>query len=127
MKRYFGLSLTLAMTAAFASSVLALSRSLPEPEIFFPQGYDTNRAEQMHSVVRSEKFKYLGGLISYWEPQWSTTLTYDGDSKALTAFIAALNGIKGLAVRLTFSNDLTKETGSALQAGSWWAVYSHIM
>lgn len=106
---------------------LALSRSLPEPEIFFPKDYDTNRAEQVHSVLRSEKLKYLGGLVSYWEPEWSTTLVYDGDGQALTAFLAALNGVSGITVRLTFSNDLSKETGSALQAGSWWVTYSHTM
>ena len=30
-------------------------------------------------------------------------------------------------MRLTFSRDLSKETGSALQAGSWWVIYSHTM
>ena len=28
-------------------------------------------------------------------------------------------------MRLTFSADLAKETGSALQAGSWWVKYAH--
>jgi hypothetical protein len=32
-----------------------------------------------------------------------------------------------MSVRLTFSSDLSKETGSALQAGSWWVIYSHTM
>lgn len=105
----------------------ALSRDLPQPEILFPHGYDTNRAEQIHSVLRSEKFKYLGGIVSYWEPEWSTTLVYDGDGQALTAFLADLNAVSGITVRLTFSNDLSKETGSALQAGSWWVKYSHTM
>jgi hypothetical protein len=127
MKRRFAFFLVLATAIAFTHSVSALSRSLPQPEIFFPKGYDTNRAEQLLSVLRSDQFKYLGGMTSYWEPEWSTTLVYDGDSKTLTAFIAALNEIKGLAVRLTFSNDLSKETGSALQAGSWWVRYSHTM
>ena len=113
-----------------ASAVLpafALSRSLPEPEIFFPKGYDTNRAEQVHLVLRSDKLKYLGGLVSYWEPEWSTILAYDGDGQALAVFLAALNGVRGITVRLTFSTDLSKETGSALQAGSWWVTYSHTM
>jgi hypothetical protein len=46
---------------------------------------------------------------------------------ALTTFLAALNEVKGMRVRLTFSSDLSKETGSALQAGSWWVKYSHTM
>jgi hypothetical protein len=45
----------------------------------------------------------------------------------LTAFVAALNEVKGISVRLTFSSDLAKETGSALQAGSWWVQYFHAM
>ena len=81
----------------------------------------------MLSVLRSDRFKYLGGLTSYWEPEWSTTLVYEGDGKALAAFLAALNEVKGMNVRLTFSADLSKETGSALQAGSWWVKYSHTM
>jgi hypothetical protein len=104
-----------------------LSRSLPTPEIFFPKGYDTNRAQQVESVLHSRQFKYLGGLVSYWEPEFSSTLVYDGDGQALTAFLAALNEIHGITVRLTFSNDLTKETGSALRAGSWWVKCSHTM
>ena len=28
-------------------------------------------------------------------------------------------------MRLTASPDLSKETGSSLQAGSWWITYSH--
>jgi len=114
----------LATTIHFA---FALSRSLPQPEIFFPKSYDTNRAEQLHSILRSDRFKYLGGLTSYWEPEWSTTLVYAGDGQALTTFLGALNEVKGISVRLTFSSDLSKETGSALQAGSWWVVYSHTM
>lgn len=101
--------------------------SLPQPEIYFPKGYDTNRAAQVDAVLRSDQFKYLGGLVSYWEPEWSTTLVYDGDAQALSEFLAALNKVHGISVRLTFSSDLSKETGSALQAGSWWVKYSHTM
>jgi hypothetical protein len=126
MKRRFAFFVVLATTIV-THSVFALSLSLRQPQIFFPQGYDTNRAEQLHSVLRSDRFKYLDGMTSYWDPEWSTTLVYDGDSKTLTALIAALNEINGISVRLTFSNDLSKETGSALQAGSWWVKYSHTM
>ena len=52
---------------------------------------------------------------------------YEGDGPALTALLAALNEVKGMSVRLTFSGDLSKETGSALQAGCWWVTYSHTM
>jgi len=117
-----------AVTAVLSiQPAFGLSMSLPTPEIYFPKGYDTNRAQQVESVLHSNKFKYLGGLVSYWEPEFSTTLVYDGDAPALTAFLAALNEVHGISVRLTFSSDLSKETGSALQAGSWWVRYSHTM
>jgi len=127
MKRNITLTLVAAALAATVHHAVGLSLSLPEPAIFFPKGYDTNRAQQVLSVLRSDKFKYLGGLTSYWDPEWSTTLVYEGDAQALTTFLAALNEVKGMTVRLTFSNDLSQETGSALQAGSWWVKYSHPM
>jgi len=118
------LALALGLTVHLAS---ALSRSLPEPEIYFPKDYDTNQADVVHSVLRSDRFKYLGGSVSYWQPEWSTTLVYDGDGKSLNALLAALNEVSGISVRVTFSADLAKETGSALLAGSWWVTYSHTM
>jgi hypothetical protein len=123
------LTLTLVAVGAAVSVQLAcgLSMSLPQPGIYFPKGYDTNRAAQVEAVLRSDQFKYLGGLVSYWEPEWSTTLVYDGDAKSLSAFLAALNKVREISVRLTFSSDLAKETGSALRAGSWWVKYSHTM
>ncbi|HWW02984.1 MAG TPA: hypothetical protein VNZ64_25005 [Candidatus Acidoferrum sp.] len=127
MKPNIALTLVAVAFAATGNCAFGLSLSLPQPEIFFPQGYDTNRANQVRSVLRADKFKYLGGLTSYWEPEWSTTLVYEGDGQALTTFLAALNEVKGMSVRLTFSSDLSKETGSALQAGSWWVRYSHTM
>jgi len=127
MKRNIALTLVAVALTATGKCAFGLSLSLPQPGIFFPQGYDTNRANQVLSVLRSAKFKYFGGLTSYWEPEWSTTLVYEGDGPALTTFLAALNEVKGMRVRLTFSSDLSKETGSALQAGSWWVIYSHTM
>jgi hypothetical protein len=112
-------------SVAFANRGFALSEELTQPKIFFPKGFDTNRAEQIHAVLRSTHFKYLGGMTSYWPPEWSTTLVYAGDPQQLNALLADLNNIRALTVRLTFSPDLSKETGSALPAGSWWVKYSH--
>ena len=125
MKRTITFTLLALATAASVLPIFGLSRSLFHPEIFFPKGYDTNRIEQIHTALRSDKFRFLDGLTSYWEPEWRTTLVYDGDAQTLATFLAALNDIKGVTVRVTFSSDLSKETGSALQAGSWWVKYSH--
>ena len=111
--------------AAFAPAVSALSEGLNSPKIHFPKSYDEARAEKLGAVIRSEKFRYLGGLTSYWEPEWSTTLVYEGDAAALNAMLAGFHAVEKITVRVTFSPDLAKETGSALQAGSWWVMYSH--
>lgn len=109
-----------------ATPARALSLNRESPQIHFPPKYDEKRAERLSAVIASGKFHYLGGLTSFWEPEWSTTLVYDGDVKSLNTFLADLNRIEGLRVRITFAPDLSKETGSALQAGSWWLIYSHI-
>ncbi|QJE95372.1 hypothetical protein [Luteolibacter luteus] len=108
-------------------SASALSLNRESPEIHFPANYDIKRKESISSVIASEKFRYLGGLTSFWEPEWSTTLVYEGDVKSLNEFLAGLWRVEGLHVRVTFSSDLSAETGSALKAGSWWLVYSHTM
>jgi hypothetical protein len=120
-------AVTLAAAVQFA---FGLHFVLPGPTIFFPTaptGYDTNRAEQVRSVLASDRFKFLGG--DAWDNDFGqppgAKLAYGGDSQSLTAFLAGLNEIKGIRVRLTFSRDLSKEGGDALPAGSWWVEYSH--
>ncbi len=127
MKRNTVLALVAVALAAAVQCASGLSLSLPEPQIYFPKGYDTNRAQQVLAVLRSNNFKYLGGLTSYWPPEWSTTLVYGGDKQALTNLVESVSQIEGMRVRVTFSQDLSKETGSALQPGSWWVIYSHTM
>ena len=106
----------------------ALSEALREPSIFFPQGYDTNRAQKIVSVLRAtNNFEYLGGVTSYWEPRFATTLVYSGSSDSLKSLIRALDGIEQVRVHVTYSDNLSKEAGGALQAGSWWVQYAHTM
>lgn len=125
MKHIFVLPAVFLVLIVPPTRTFALSEELTQPKIFFPKGFDTNRAEQIHSVLRSTPCKYLGGMTSYWPPDWSTTLVYSGDQPQLNAFLAALNKIPALTVRLTFSPDLSRETGSALPKGDWWVKYSH--
>jgi hypothetical protein len=120
-------ALSLVLVWLMAHQALALSIPLPHPQIYYPKGYDTNRAAQIESALQNKSLKYLDGLTSYWEPEWSTTLAYGGDAAALNELLAALHKVGGVTVRLTFSKDLSKETGSALSAGSWWVNYSHTM
>ena len=41
--------------------------------------------------------------------------------------ISRLDAIEGMRVHTAYSDNLSRETGSALQAGSWWVTYSHTM
>ena len=117
--------LALLMLALGVGIALALSEQLHEPKIRFPKGYNANRSQQITDVLRKPESKFLDGMISYWEPDWSTTLVYGGDTKALNTQLADLGRIHGLRVKVTLSRDLSKETGSALQAGAWWVKYRH--
>ncbi len=109
-----------------AASAWGLSRERPTPGIFFPKNYDKKKAQAIETVLQDKQFHYLNGLTSYWEPAFGTILVYDGDIKSLQIFIARLMAIPGMHLRLTFSKDLSKETGSALSAGAWWVKYSHV-
>jgi hypothetical protein len=125
MRRFLVLALVAVAFAASIHNGFALSETLHRPKIFWPKNYNTNKAEQVHRVLNSTNFHYLDGMTSYWEPKWSTTLVYDGDAQALSAFVGALNDIEGIDVRLTFSRDLATETHGALRTGTWWVEYAH--
>jgi hypothetical protein len=127
MGRYFVLAAMTVALAAMVQESFGLSEKLHRPKIFWPRNYDTNKAEHINRVLNSRDFRYLDGVTSYWEPKWSTTLVYDGDAQVLSAFIAALSEIKGIEVRLTFSQDLTREGRGSLRTGSWWVQYEHTM
>ena len=103
----------------------ALSEELRSPRILFPKNYDAQRSAAILAVVQDKRFTFKTGVISYWVPQWSTTLVYSGDTKTLATFLNDLAKIRGLHTHVTFSKDAAKETGSALVPGSWWVKYSH--
>ena len=113
------------MSVLAASPAWALSISLPTPTIRFPNGYDGRRADVIHAVLRQPDFKYIDGLTSLWPPKWGTTLVYGGDTRALEKCLRALRQIDGIGVRVTFSPDLAKESGTGHSAGSWWVMFDH--
>jgi len=110
---------------AMAASAWALSVALHSPEIRFPNEFDKKTAAAIEAVLNDKRFKYVDGLYSHWPPKWSTTLVYDGDAKALKGMIDALAAVKDMHVKVTFSKDLSKESGTGHSAGSWWVEYSH--
>ena len=108
------------------ANVYALSIERNSPGIEYTKNFDKKTAKAIDSVLTDKQFHYLNGLTSYWEPKFETTLVYDGDAASLNHFIAQMSAVHGIRVHLTFSHDLSKETGSALSAGSWWVLYSHV-
>jgi hypothetical protein len=116
----------LAALALAGRPALALSLELKTPTIYWPQNVDKNRADQIQKILQNKKLPFLGGLTSYWAPDFSTTLVYGGDTKMLKEFVSELRKVPGLHVKITLSQDLARETGSALRAGTWWVKYSHV-
>ncbi len=125
MKKIPAVAFTVAAIVLLAKPVFALSEKISQPNIYFPKGYSANRAAQILHVLRSEKLAFRSGLISYWEPEWSTTLVYGADTKALHGLLHDLSGIAGLRVKVSFSKNLDRESSSALPSGSWWVKFSH--
>jgi hypothetical protein len=43
-------------------------------DINFPKGYDPKKADAIRKVIQDERFKFVGGIVSYWEPDfWHPT------------------------------------------------------
>src|ERR1700741_1920678 len=80
--------------------VLALSTPIGR-DINFPKNYDPQKAEAIRSVIRDQRFKFVGGIVSYWEPDFGTRLSFDGDAKSFNDFCGALRELHGLSMRLT--------------------------
>ena len=86
--------LLLACDGAFA-----LSTSI-DRDIDFPKDYNPTRAEAIRSVIRDERFKFVGGIVSHWEPDFGTRLSFTGDAASLNDFFAALRKLPGIGLRI---------------------------
>ena len=117
--------LTVLLLSLIPRIASALSMELHAPGIFFPKSFDEQKAALITSALADKQFKFKEGLTSYWEPKFSTTLAYDGDTAALNAMMSRLSQIKGMRVAVTYSSDLSKETHGFPPAGNWWIEYDH--
>jgi len=107
---------TLVPVAAFA-----LSRPIGR-DIEFPKDYDPGKAEAIRKVVRDEKFRFVGGIVSYWPPDWGTRLSFEGDAASLNEFFAELRRLDGIGLRLI----LYRGRNDELRRDSAWQLdYSH--
>jgi hypothetical protein len=123
LRRTFLASAAMAAVAATTRKAHALTEELHHPRINFPKDYSQRTADAVHKVLRDDSFKFVNGSISYWPPEWSTTLVYDGNTRLLNGFLDDLRKIQGMKVRVSFSKDLGKEGGSLHRGASWWVKY----
>lgn len=93
------LSLFAALVLANPVAGWALSMNIGR-DINFPKDYDPGRAAAIRAVIGDERFKFLGGIVSYWEPDFGTRLSFRGDAESLNGFIAALRKLPGMKLRL---------------------------
>jgi hypothetical protein len=126
MKRFIPALAPATLAILFSVRAWALSLMLPTPQITFPKDFSSQKAAAIEAVLSDKKYHYVNGIYSHWPPNWYTTLVYEGDTKSLNTFLNSLRGVEAVHVRVTLSRDLSKETGSALTAGSWWVIYSHV-
>lgn len=85
--------------AALPLTAFALSRRI-DRDIEFPKGYDAAKAEAILKVVRNERFQFVDGTVSYWEPDYGTRLSFEGDARAVTEFLAELRKLPGIRTKL---------------------------
>src|ERR1043166_3057376 len=90
---------TLALMLLQATGVLALSIPIGR-DINFPKDYDTQKAEAIRRVIQDERFQFVGGIVSYWPPDFGTRLSFTGNTESLNAFLAALRGLPGVGLRV---------------------------
>ena len=77
----------------------ALSRAIGR-DIEFPKNYDPKRAAAIQHVIQDKRFEFVGGIVSYWPPDWSTRLSFEGNAKSLNQFMDELRKIDGISLRL---------------------------
>ena len=93
------LPLLAALLLAFPISGFGLSSPI-DRDINFTKGYDSKRAEAIRTVIRQERFQFLGGIVSYWDPDYGTRLSYTGDAASLNDFIASVRKLEGISMRV---------------------------
>lgn len=93
---------TLFLIAALGfQAVAAFALSTPiGRDINFPKDYDPQKAGAIRGVIQDEHFKFLGGIVSHWEPDFGTRLSFDGDEQSLNDFLTRLREIPGLGLRV---------------------------
>jgi hypothetical protein len=80
-------------------SAFALSVEIGR-DINFPKNYEPAKAAAIRKVIQDARFKFVDGIVSYWEPDYGTRLSFEGDAQSLNDFFAALRGLHGIGLRI---------------------------
>ena len=117
----FRTAILLLAMSCLAFDTRALSREIGR-DIEFPKGYDPAKAEAIRKVIKDERFKFVGGIVSYWPPDWGTRLSFEGDAASLNEFISELRKLKGIGLRLILYKGKNDEQR---RDSPWQLDYSH--
>jgi hypothetical protein len=99
MKTKIIVPIATALLPIIATSAFALSTPIGR-DIYFPKDYDPQKAKAIRAVIQDERFDFVGGLVSHWEPDYGTRLSFKGDAKSLNDFFAALRTLPGIGLRV---------------------------
>lgn len=69
-------------------------------DVNFPKDYDPKKAAAIRAVIGDERYHFVGGIVSYWDPDYGTRLSFEGDASSLNNFISDLRKLNGLSLRL---------------------------
>jgi hypothetical protein len=91
----------LLVAALLLQNLAAFALSMPiGRDINFPKDHDPKKAEAIRQVIQDERFKFVDGIVSYWEPDWGTRLSFTGDAGSLNDFFQALRSLPGIGLRV---------------------------
>jgi hypothetical protein len=93
------IAFTVTLILLQATGVFALSTPIGR-DINFPKDYNPEKAKAIRSVIQDERFKFVGGMVSHWSPDFGTRLSFNGNSDSLNEFLAALRRVPGIGLRV---------------------------
>jgi hypothetical protein len=82
-----------------AIAVFALSTRIGR-DINFPKDFDPAKAKAIRRVIQDEQFKFVDGIVSHWEPDFGTRLSFEGDTASLNDFLNRLRQLPGMGLRI---------------------------
>jgi hypothetical protein len=87
--------------AMLASTLTAPALSLKiGRDIQFPKDYTPQKAAAIRSVIQNERFQFVDGVVSLWEPDFGTRLSFQGNAEDLNQFLTDLRSLNGIGLKV---------------------------